>query len=148
MDYNVWKQEFEQTENPGEFIASHRKTSETFFPNYVQERLDSSKGLRVFDFQTQDYCFKFYEDLGGEFKPELRIQTRGTRTSSRTYEGSVDELARQTVKVAGRKGTSKLVFNTVPEKISHALSKSEDFWYNFFSPITSRINHFIDNCLE
>ena len=147
MNYSTWARQFEQATDCGAFFASDRTAARDIFPIYIQQKLDSSEGLRVFSLSTEDYSVDFQE-WDCTFKPSLRVTSRRFSVPSEKYEGSVPELARYAANRLGRTGTKRFALNVVPDTIQHALIKSDDFWHNLFWPVTSSVNRFIDECFE
>ncbi len=111
------------------------KTIRKLLPEAIQKLIDQSMPPQLVTILTSDYQVDFHNDWSGELSPELRIQSRGLRTE--WYKGkTVRELAEYAAKRITRRGLARLFLETLPNAISYALDRSDDFFdYHITEPV-------------
>ena len=128
MDYETWKRQAENDDMAVVFRQDPRKTRE-FFPRYVRGVFDNSRAVRNMTLIIDDEGFTLHEDMHRQRKTSLTITDRKFRSMPEEYEGSTEELVEYAAKRMLRKGFARFLLAEVPNAISAALDKVDDFWH-------------------
>lgn len=147
MDYRTWKQQYEKAADKKAFFASDRRAAQNYFPIYVQQELDSQRGIKTLSLTTADYAASFQE-WEFSFRPEVKITNRNRYMLPENHQGPIPELARYVATKLGRTGLSEIILNKIPDAIAESAAKSDDAWHNLFWPITSRVGKFLNECFD